>query len=318
MPGKERLAMTAHLVFCCLVLGLVPVVSDAAESNTEGVRCSLVVWNRYPLPYEPGGVLVQLHSGTHEVRTVHRPWTGLSYRNAGDGDWRVYEHFGDPRCIPPGPGWKVVLQPGETTTTPLFVDYDTRTSEHVFPQLGAYEIKAHVSSIESEVLRIEVRKPEWLDAIAYQALVKRPPEREDTAALLRSMLPLVFAERWPIFSREDTILIEDALAEFAAAHRGSTYATFARLGLAIAWIQGVDGKVDVAKAQEVLLPLSRIPDRPLAARALYYLGIASRKARDTEAATQYYKGALQAGPDPFYAYLCEQALKGRWHTYLLP
>lgn len=311
-------AAGARLLLCCLLTPTVGQRALAANADTGALRCTITVWDRNPLPFEPGGVVVHVRNEGATAKTLQWWPVGVSVRDAAGerSEWEWYHRWGEPREVPPPPeATRVVLQPGDVFEQPLFLDYSTYTGEHVFARPGAYEVRGDVGRLHSDPVRVDVRKPEGEDAKAYEALSAKGPEGARGTNPERSLLPVTFLDRLPRMLFEERFA--RALGAFAAAYPRSAYAAFARVGLAIAWIQGVDGRRDLPRARELLLGVSRESDHRLAARALYYLGIAAQKAGDQKAAKDWYSKALAAKPDPFYAYLADRALKGRPFTNIL-
>ena len=274
---------------------------ESKRTNAEGISTRIAVANDRVLPYESVTLLLVLQNETNEPKKVVAAWRiSIDIGEATAGDviaWRNYQPHNEPLVRPPLPTAKT-FAPNEAKKYFAHVDYEEPTGRHAFAQPGKYKLRARASydgRFVSNEIEFVVSAPQGLDAKAYEFLQTSDVHR-------------YFSEqgvnKYPRTRRNVR-----ALESFIAAYDGSTYSSLARVGLALMWKQGVDGRTDLVKAKALLMQVAQKANDPVAAAAHYYLGLMLRAQGDTVRAKEAFQAGLRSKPDTYFGYLIEQVLK---------
>ena len=269
---------------------------NTKRPNSDGISVGIAVSNQHPLPFESIGVLVSLQNETNETKKVVASWRVALDIADVQGQWRLYVPHFEPVAKPPAPSAKI-FAPGETKAMFSHLDYEEPKGQHIFARPGRYKVKAAASydaRFLSDEIEITVEEPQGIDAKAYEFLQK-------------SDLPRYFSEH-TVYKYPRTGRNVRALERFIATFDGSEYSYHARLGLALMWMQGVDNRLDLFRAKELLMQVTQKAKDPLTSRANYYLGTILQKRGDNVRAREAFQAVLKGNPDPYFRLLAEQEL----------
>lgn len=271
----------------------------ARPGVSREISTRLVVSNEHPLPFEPLEVRISLRNETAEPQRVVAAWHGSIEVAEVTGEkvvWHRYVAHNEPVASPPLPKEKLFAA-GEVRDLYWRVDYEAPSGRHVFARPGRYRLRAAASydtRFVSNEVEVVVREPGGSDARAYESLKSGNVHR-------------YFGEggvaKYPRTRRHAL-----ALEQFVKSFDGSEYADLARVGLALMWMKGVDGKTDEAKAADLLTRAARTAKDPSAARAYYHLGMLRLRQGDEARAREAFRAASKARPDGYYGFLAAQML----------
>jgi len=161
-------------------------------------------------------------------------------------------------------------------------------------------------------MTISVRQPQGQDARAYEFLKQTDLAHYFGNEADRRYFPRHFgnaADRRLDYNHQTVARLEAFIQQFP----DSRYRDYAELSLALMWKRGVEQKVDLVKATDLLTDLSKNGHDAMPARALYYLGDIAKQKGDPVLAQNYYKLAVEAKPDSYFKTLAEDSLHGRTH-----
>lgn len=294
---KTRIASLFAVGFF-LVLSPFGKALHAQGSQVEGIRCTISLSNQRVLPFKSGGVLVTLSNTTDEGKRVVASWQLFLYVGevtAKGAAFQQYTPDREPIPKPPLPS-AILVKPGESETWTAHLDFEALSGRHVFAKPGRYQIKASFGPFRSDAVDAIIEVPRGIDAKAYQFL-----QQND--------LPKYFSERTVRKYPYDHNTVQ-SMEQFIKAYQGSSYSSMARLGLALMWIRGVEGKVDLQKSVDLLTQVSTKSREPISSQAKYYLGMAFQKQGKSDRARDNYQQILEDGRDPYFGYLAETALSG--------
>ena len=272
------------------------------EAGSEGIRTTIVVSRQSVLPYESLSVMVLVHNETVENKRLVASWCAFlsigEITPAGINRWRSYVGDNEPVTIPCTPAPKN-FAPGETKNMRAHIDYEAPSGEHVFAHPGKYVLQGAASDASgrfvSNEIKITVRKPEGIDAKAYEFL-------------RTSDLHHFFGEYTIHKYKYDQKTVED-IEKFIANFDGSEYSYLARKGLAFMWLRGVEGKQDQSRAIELLSQVADHAGDPLSSEAEYYMAAALNRQQDIVKANYHFQRVLSGTPPPYFRYLAEESLR---------
>jgi tetratricopeptide (TPR) repeat protein len=222
---------------------------------------------------------------------VERDWFNDPQGIEADGiKWKGYkpdlEAFEQPPFSIPS------FAPGEVRTWVKVLEYEKQ--EHKLARPGRYVFKgAIVRGLESNKVEIIVKEPNEVDKAAYEYLQQQP-------------LHYFFHEQTIAKYSYGQATVE-AMERFITRFQASQYAEIAKLGLALMWKRGVEGKKDLEQARSLLQEVVKSSDEARAARAYYYLGQLAEEQGELMDAHQYYGYALSLKVDPYIEYVAKEA-----------
>jgi hypothetical protein len=268
---------------------------DVAE--VQGVIADLLVSDRTVLPFQSVGVVLVVRNEESRAITTRKaqwwPFLYLSGTSSEEAKWKQYVPMREPLGSPP-PLAVLSLSPGGEKVWKLHLDYNAlQQDSHVFAIPGQQWIKGQVGYLESSPIKVDIQRPQGVDAEAYSAL---------TQSDLHKYLSWHTANKFPY----DHTSVQK-LEEFIARYNGSQYAKLAKFGLAAMWVQGVEGKTDLTRAASLLHEIATSSDETLAARAYFFLGQLTEQQGDRIDAEHYYDKALRFKIDPYFNYLAKEA-----------
>ena len=270
-----------------------------------GLRMRIEPSKTEVLPFEPTWATVYLENESLQPESLTDSFQLFRFVRPVSGEWRIYYPDNFPNIKPPPPR-TLVFQPGEVKTWITYFEFDARAQgEHVFAKPGTVQLKVSLGQIESPAVTITVISPLGEDALAYESLKQSNLARYFADETLK---------RYP-FDIQTVAEVEEFIQKFP----GSKYREYAQLGLALMWIQGVEGVVDLTKANSLLTDLSTGAGENMAARARYYLAIIAQEEGQSTVAEQIYRSIIEEVSDPYLEHLARQqieALEGQ--TALAP
>ena len=115
------------------------------------------------LPFEPVGFVLAIESRTNSaVHKIASRWSSFRVAKENDGQnvaWHTYVPFGV--CPAPSPPTELSLQPGQTVTDFCLVHVGFN-GDHAFKEPGVFLVQAGTPFGSSNVVKIEVVKPDTL------------------------------------------------------------------------------------------------------------------------------------------------------------
>jgi hypothetical protein len=306
------------VVFFCV--GGISLSTPTQEEKGENFRREVRVGNHTPLPFESIGVLVIVSNPSDQGLSEFGSWDPFLFSAQATSpiNWKQYTPEAEPMILPSLPS-TLTLSPGESRVWVRHLDYESG-GEHVFKDPGAKLIRAAIGGFHVKPTQLHLTYKELIDRLKsvrigdeiysepVQIMVKSPegPDRDAYEFLRSSNLHRYFSEHtvWKYRYTQETA---QQLETFISRFHGSRYAHLARLGLALMWVQGIEGKKDSERAVSLLQQVARSADETLTAQAHYYLGKAAEEQGNLEDAQTYYSRALSLKRDPYFQHLAEQA-----------
>ncbi|PYV28667.1 MAG: hypothetical protein DMG27_00615 [Acidobacteria bacterium] len=302
--SRPRTRLTA-LSFCAVLICILAFSSseiseaqgnviDPGSAPSAGVRCWTESSATEVLPFETLLAAIYLMNESDQPRTVTEEWDVFQFVLGENGERTYYYPAGEP-ISPVSPDTSIVLNPREVKTWITYFDffYDQH-DKHVFTKPGIVRFATSLGSTRCGSMTISVTQPQGQDARAYEFL-----KQTDLVHYLANRAP----DRWYEYNYQTVARLETFIQQFP----DSRYKEYAELNLALMWKQGVEGKVDLAKATDLLTDLSKNGHDTMPARALYYLGDVAKQKGDWVLAQDYYQRAIEAKPDPYFRILTQEA-----------
>jgi len=274
-----------------MLLTLATVCSVSA--NQGGIVCTVEVVPAEILPFEPVQIVVTLANPNPEPQTVRAVWSLIRYVRRNDEEWTEYIPDQEPVRRPAQPQERV-FGPNSVTRFLTQLDY-AHPGRHVFSEPGVYSVRVLIGPFESAPAQVRVLAPDGINAVAHDTLRTSPVGKTFSAWTQRKYPP-------------DTKAIE-SLLEFLERFAESRYAHLARLGLAVAWSNGVEGKVDLKTAKKLLREVSERAPEPLASRAVYHLAEIAERENQIVEARQLYQRVVATRANAYYQELAAQKLQ---------
>jgi hypothetical protein len=179
--------------------------------------------------------------------------------------------------------------PGEAITRVKVLGYEK--GKHKLARPGRHLFKGQIDRLISNTVEIVVEEPEGIDKAAHEYL-----QQYSLHYYLHAIGGLA----------PDQATVEK-IEMFISRFRGSQYAEMAKLGLALRWVRGVEGKKDLEQARSLLQEVAKSSDEARAARAYYYLGQLAEEQGQLMDAHQYYSRAVSLKVDPYIEYVTKEA-----------
>jgi hypothetical protein len=291
-----------RLSLCALAL-VGSMFSWTSKAQVRAVPTDVRCWTEpsatQVLPFETLWAAVYVKNGSDRPQIVTEEWDVFRFVLGENGERTLYY----PSYIPffaPMPLTPMVFNAGEVKTWVTYFDFDNQHDKHVFASPGIVRLAASLGRIRCGSMTISVTQPQGQDASAYEFL-----KQTDLAHYFANDAP----SRWYHYNYQKVAELEAFIRQFPQ----SRYKDYAELGLALMWKRGVEGKVDLAKATDLLTDLSKNGHDAMPARALYYLGDIAKQKGDPVLAQNFYQGAVEAKPDPYFRTLAEESLHRRTH-----
>ena len=276
-------------------------------AGNDGMTVTLAVSRQSVLPYEPLSLMLLLRNDATEQKRLTVAW--CSHLTIGEArgagiQWRGYQ--GDNEPLPkPCLATAKNLAPNESKKLLTHIDYEASSGQHVFAEPGKYFLKGGTTDgrFVSDEVQIIVRRPEGVDAKAYQFL-------------RTSDLHHFFGEYTIHKYQYDDKTVQE-LEKFITDFDGSEYSYLARMGLAFMCLRGVEGKQDQARAIELLTQVAERAGAPLSSAAEYHLGkieysggtsMLEREKKVVEG-NFHFQRVLDGNPSPYFRYLAQDALR---------
>ena len=303
--ARPRTRLTA-LSFCAVLICILAFSSseiseaqgnviDPGSAPSAGVRCWTESSATEVLPFETLLAAIYLMNESDQPRTVTEEWDVFQFVLGENGKRTYYYPAGEP-ISPPSPVHSIVLNPREVKTWITYFDFDFHPVKHVFTHPGIVRVATSLGSTRCGSMTISVAQPQGQDARAYDFL-----KQTDLVHYLANRAP----DRWYQYNYQTVARLEAFIQQFP----DSRYKDYAELNLALMWKQGVEGKVDLAKATDLLTDLSKHGHDAMPARALYYLGEVAQQEGDVVRAKSYYQRAIEGKPDPYFRYIGEDKVR---------
>lgn len=312
-------------------------VFSADKDINKNIVCKAELESVEILPFEPLYIAVSLVNQTDVVQKVTMSMVCGSQFSSDGKKWEYYYPMGMVMYAPPAPKL-IEFKPKEIETYCFSYDYNQYDGKHIFNQPGTYYVKASIGRYQSPQVTVKVKEPTGEDVKAYEYL----KEAEKNKILLagyftdkKGILPGLFTGKVDL-SRIDTGWAEilTGLEKLSKDFSTSIYSEYARLGIGLMWLNGVDKKVDLDKSSEIFTKLSEDSKTPIKVRAKYYLGrcVDKREAwreiqrnpkwkpeldedsvwdtkERSEEAVKHYQESLKMSPDPYFKCLINDLLK---------
>lgn len=312
-----------------LIMGLMMVLTSYiafSEEGQEGFICRLEISDKEILPYQSLDLLLILENPTALTITQKISFNfGLCYALEGkdkeEAKWIQYTPDSEPLASP-APPMDCTLNPNGNKTFECHLDY-TYPGKHVFAQPGKYRIMGCIDSLRSKSVEILVKPlAEKIDIKVYELLntasektieIKKTNNRAAYKSQLKDDVSK-FLHPWTVQKYrydDDTVkLLEGFIMTFNA----SRYSSFAKLGLAHIYMNGVRAekeagpKKDIDKAIGLLNDIRNNEDKSLSAQANYYLGYCYEQKGDSKLAKSYYEAGLSKKGNPVIEYKIKESL----------
>jgi tetratricopeptide (TPR) repeat protein len=297
MNASFKTKLNYGLVILLCVITVLPSALAQKEAK-ENFKRGLEVSNQSPLPFESIGVLALVSNESGERVTEVRSWDTFMYwsdRTEPPLGWTQYVPDHEPMVAPATPK-PLTLNPGESRAWARHLDYQSGRG-HVLKSPGLNLLRAQIGEVDSEPIQIRIKEPQGIDREAYEFLKGSNLHRCFSERTVRKYLNT--------FTQDTARQLEEFSTRFA----GSRYAQLARLGLALMWMEGVEGKKDLEQAVSLLQSVTSRANDDLAARAYYYLGRIAEEQGGMIDADHHYVQALSLKIDPYFRHQAEQARK---------
>jgi TPR repeat protein len=252
-------------------------------------------------PWLPVWLAVSLGNGSDRPSTLPKPPAFKLYvrKAGGEGSWTKFVDLREGDDVLGLPGRPLSFQSRERKVWTRWIvsDLDGR---HLLSEPGDYEIKCKAGGLEleSNVAKVRVRAPSEADAVTLERLVSA------------GLGPHLGSRpgRTASFSAERTKLIKEELAKAG----NSLYATYLRLGLALALKIGGGAEGRIAEArQEAKSLLEEVAARQDAAGAEACYELATWTGTSASDRNRFLREALKRSPPPGLTWWIQQHLKDR-------
>lgn len=320
MSAIVKVELNHSLAVIVCIAGILS-LTGAQEPKAKNFMRELRVSNQTPLPFESIGVLVIVSNPSDRALSEFGSWDPLLFwaeQTISPLSWKQYTPDAEPQILPSPPN-TLTLGPGQSRIWVRHLDYQW-TATHVLKEPRPKLLRAAIGGIYLEPTQIHRPYKELLDKLksvkigdeiysqSIQIMVKNPDgiDRDAYEFLKSSELHKYFSEH-TISKYQYTRETIQQLEAFINRFQDSRYAYLARLGLALIWVQGINGKKDPQQAASLLQQVARSSDQVLAPQANYYLGKIAKSQGDIANAQRYYTRALSLNIDPYFKYLTEEA-----------